>query len=67
MTYGTNIVSSLEAKCYERFKMQYNPIDYIPNIDELFEIIKYANDIHNIVGCCTINVRFYINYIISKF
>lgn len=72
MTDGSSILSKLENKYYEKFKKQYNPRDYIPTLDELFEILKYSNDIKNILGCCTIDVNFknnleFFSYFYIKF
>jgi hypothetical protein len=42
---------------YQRFHDQYNNKDFLPNIDELFLILKYSCENRNILGCSTSNVE----------
>jgi hypothetical protein len=67
--YLTNrlVFTSEDAQIfYQRFHDQYNNKEFLPNIDELFEILKYSCKTRNIVGCSTSNVFTKINFLLPK-
>jgi hypothetical protein len=56
ITYGSIIKSKDALNYFNVLKRQYNVSDYIPTLDELFEILKYSSDNHNLLGCYALNV-----------
>ena len=56
LTNKTSFKSRSAHNVYCLLEKQYKVSDYVPNIDELFMIVKHATDNLNIVGCWTLNV-----------
>ena len=56
ISQGSVIKSKDAYNYYNILKRQYNPTEYIPTLDELFEILKYSSDNNNLLGCYALNV-----------